>query len=99
MPGEIGEEGAGGGKLRFADEEGEAADIGGAGEVGIGRGSGAQQRCGEGEDLVEALDGAQGEGEGRGLGREVLGAAGVDGDAIKFKSTDDFAKKYRFAIF
>ena len=66
-------------------------DLGGSNEEGEGA-AWREAGCGDGEDLIEALDCAQDDEIGRG-GREVLGAPGEYIDARQCKGADDFAEE------
>jgi len=84
LPGEVGEGRAGLGELGGGDEEGEAS-------------GGGEEAGGDGEDMGEALDGAQGDyvecACGKGLGASVLYI-----DVRQCKGAGDFAEEGGFLV-
>jgi hypothetical protein len=84
LPGEVGEGRAGLGELGGGDEEGEAS-------------GGGEEAGGDGEDMGEALDGAEGDyvecACGKGLGASVLYI-----DVSQCKGAGDFAEEGGFLV-
>ncbi len=84
VPAEFGEELDGGGLLGGADQEGEAA-------------SGSEERLGDGEHLVKALDGTQGYDIGGG-GWVSFGASVEDFSVTKGERADDLTEEDRLLL-